>query len=350
MKDWRGQWSGGAASFEYRSRLRIGRLPLVHVVRGIDPTTGRRPPAVGVIAVGQIAIGIVAVGQVALGAISVGQAAIGLGWGIGQAACGLLAAGQIAAGMLGAVGQIALGPRALGMVNFSGAWVSIGWLLGGACLLAGIARRRRRLAPLLAQPWPSTIRAVGNVGEVGNVDNVDRTTEDARSRRRAGHLDRSPARPAVGLALRLLAHRRGEPGGAAPRARRRRGDDRRRDGRRARRSRRPGPLHPQRQLPRDRRARLGAAPRDVARRRGRGSRRRAGHAGPRSRRRWRSPRWRLAALRRACRPAARSSPHETRWPSPPSSVSPPRSPGRRWPAASSPSLPRSFRDPRRRGG
>ena len=150
----------GAASFEYRSRLRIGRLPLVHVVRGIDPTTGRRPPAVGVIAVGQIAIGIVAVGQVALGAISVGQAAIGLGWGIGQAACGLLAAGQVAAGLLGAVGQIALGPRALGMVNFPGAWVAIGWLLGGGCLLAGVARRRRRLAPLLSQPWPSAIRSV----------------------------------------------------------------------------------------------------------------------------------------------------------------------------------------------
>jgi len=135
----------------------------VHVVRGIDPTTGRRPPAVGVIAVGQIAVGLVAVGQVALGAISIGQTAIGLGWGIGQAACGLLAAGQVAAGLLGAVGQIALGPRALGMVNFPGAWVAIGWLLGGACLMAGIARRRRRLAPLLSQPWPSEIRSLGEL-------------------------------------------------------------------------------------------------------------------------------------------------------------------------------------------
>jgi len=156
---------GGAASFEYRSRLRIGRLPLVHVVRGIDPTTGRRPPAVGVIAVGQIAVGIVAVGQVALGAISIGQAAIGLGWGIGQAACGLLAAGQVAAGLLGAIGQIALGPRALGMVTFPGAWVALGWLVGGACLLAGIARRRRRLAPLLSPPWPSAIRSVTELAE-----------------------------------------------------------------------------------------------------------------------------------------------------------------------------------------
>ncbi|HTB57010.1 MAG TPA: hypothetical protein VLC06_04010 [Polyangia bacterium] len=155
----------GAASFEYRSRLRIGRLPLVHVVRGIDPSTGRRPPAVGVIAIGQIAVGIVAVGQVALGAISVGQAAIGLGWGIGQAACGLLAAGQVAAGLLGALGQIALGPRALGMVSSPGAWVAIGWLLGGACLLAGIARRRRRLAALLSRPWPTEIRSLGDGAE-----------------------------------------------------------------------------------------------------------------------------------------------------------------------------------------
>jgi hypothetical protein len=157
---------GGAVSFEYRSRLRIGRLPLVHVVRGIDPSTGRRPPAVGVIAVGQIAVGMIAVGQVALGAISIGQAAIGLGWGIGQAACGLLAAGQVAAGLLGALGQVALGPHALGMVSFPGAWVAIGWLLGGACLLAGIARRRRRLAPLLSRPWPSEVRSVGNAGNV----------------------------------------------------------------------------------------------------------------------------------------------------------------------------------------
>jgi hypothetical protein len=149
-----------SASFEYRSRLRIGRLPLLHVVRGIDPSTGRRPPAVGVIAVGQIAIGVVAVGQVALGAISVGQAAIGLGWVIGQAACGLLAAGQVAAGLLGAVGQVALGPRAVGMIHLGGAWVALGWLIGGACVLAAIARRRRRLAPLLAAPWPREIRSV----------------------------------------------------------------------------------------------------------------------------------------------------------------------------------------------
>jgi hypothetical protein len=154
------------ASFEYRSRLRIGRLPLVHVVRGIDPSTGRRPPAVGVIAVGQVAVGVIAVGQVALGAISVGQAAIGLGWGIGQAACGLLAAGQVAAGLLGALGQVALGPRAIGMVHVDGVfWVALGWAVAGVCLLAAVARRRRRLAALLAWPGAATIQTVRDGGD-----------------------------------------------------------------------------------------------------------------------------------------------------------------------------------------
>ena len=156
--------SGEALSFEYRSRLRIGRLPLLHVVRGIDPSTGRRPPAVGVIAVGQIAVGVIAVGQVALGAISVGQAAIGLGWGIGQAACGLLAAGQVAAGLLGSVGQVALGPHGVGMVHADGAWVTLGWLTGGLCLLAAIARRRRRLGTLLTWPSAATIRSLQEAG------------------------------------------------------------------------------------------------------------------------------------------------------------------------------------------
>src|SRR6185312_154826 len=106
-------------AFEYRSRLKIGRLPLVHVVSGIDPSTGRRPPAVGVVAVGQVAIGVVAIGQVAIGAISIGQAAIALGWGVGQLAWGMLAAGQVAAGLLGSVGQVAFGPGAIGMVHAS---------------------------------------------------------------------------------------------------------------------------------------------------------------------------------------------------------------------------------------
>jgi hypothetical protein len=121
----------------------------VHVVRGIDPSSGRRPPAIGVVAVGQVAVGLVAIGQVAFGLVSIGQASIGLGWGIGQLAFGLLAAGQVAAGVLGSVGQVACGPHALAMVHADGAWVALGWLVGGLWLAATFSRRRRRLAPLI---------------------------------------------------------------------------------------------------------------------------------------------------------------------------------------------------------
>lgn len=162
--------SSSSPAFEYRSRLRIGRLPLVHVVRGIDPSTGRRPAAIGVFAVGQVAVGVVAIGQVAIGAISIGQAAIALGWGVGQLAWGLLAAGQVAAGLLGSIGQVALGPGAIGMVHASGAWVAVGWLLAGMALAVAVARRRHRLAPLLDQPHALPIRSVEAVaGETAHV-------------------------------------------------------------------------------------------------------------------------------------------------------------------------------------
>jgi hypothetical protein len=148
------------SSFEYRSRLKVFGLPLVHIVRGIDPSSGRRPTAVGIIAIGQVAVGVVAIGQVAIGGISVGQAAIGLGWGVGQLAFGLLAAGQVAAGFLGAAGQLAVAPHAVGMVTGTGLFVAAGWLMTGILLAAAAARRRRRLAPLLDTPLPTRIASV----------------------------------------------------------------------------------------------------------------------------------------------------------------------------------------------
>jgi hypothetical protein len=148
------------SSFEYRSRLKVFGLPLVHIVRGIDPSSGRRPTAVGIIAIGQVAVGLVAIGQVAVGGISLGQASIGLGWGIGQLAFGLLAAGQVAAGLIGAAGQLAVAPHALGMVTDTGMFVAAGWLVTGILLAVAAARRRRRLGPLLDAPSPTSIAAV----------------------------------------------------------------------------------------------------------------------------------------------------------------------------------------------
>jgi hypothetical protein len=139
------------SSYEYRSRLKIGSLPLVHIVRGVDPSTGSRPPAIGVIAIGQVAMGVVAVGQLAIGGIAIGQAALGLGWGVGQLATGILAVGQVAAGAVGAVGQVALGPQPLGLIEEGGPWAAIAWLVGGLVLALCMWRRLRTLGPLLSR-------------------------------------------------------------------------------------------------------------------------------------------------------------------------------------------------------
>src|SRR5215467_5491237 len=129
------------STYEYRSRLRIGSLPLIHIVRGVDPSTGARPPAIGIIAIGQLAVG----------GIAIGQAALGLGWGIGQLATGLLAAGQVAAGAIGSVGQVALGPQPLGLIEESGPWAAMAWLAGGMILALCVLRRLRTLGPLVSR-------------------------------------------------------------------------------------------------------------------------------------------------------------------------------------------------------
>jgi hypothetical protein len=140
-----------SSTFEYRSRLRVGSLPLIHIVRGVDPSTGARPPAIGIIAIGQVAMGVVAIGQLAVGGIAVGQAALGLGWGIGQLATGILAAGQVAAGAIGSVGQVALGPQPLGLIEETGPWAAIAWLIGGLVLATFVLRRLRTLGPLVSR-------------------------------------------------------------------------------------------------------------------------------------------------------------------------------------------------------
>ena len=138
------------STYEYRSRLRVGSLPLVHIVRGVDPSTGARPPAIGIIAIGQVAMGVVAIGQLAVGGIAIGQAALGLGWGVGQLATGILAAGQVAAGALGSVGQVALGPQPLGLIEEGGPWAAVAWLVGGLTLALCVWRRLYTLGPLLS--------------------------------------------------------------------------------------------------------------------------------------------------------------------------------------------------------
>lgn len=90
---------------EYRSRLELFGLPVLHIVTGslIDRATGRLRIAKGIIAVGPVAVGGFAMGGVSFGV-----------WGLGGVALGLIATGGLAIGALLAMGGLAIGTIALG--------------------------------------------------------------------------------------------------------------------------------------------------------------------------------------------------------------------------------------------
>lgn len=126
--------------FEYRSAWTFLGLPLIHVRLGHGVGFKSRP-AVGWIAVGDLAVGIIlSCGGVAVGGISMGGAAVGLvsmgGAGLGVLSMAGLAMGYWAAGGV-AVGYLAIGGCALG---WQGALGGLAWAhefaLGGAAVAA----------------------------------------------------------------------------------------------------------------------------------------------------------------------------------------------------------------------
>src|SRR5260370_30830459 len=100
--------------YEYRSKTTVFGWPLVHIATGIDPMTGRKRIAKGIIAVGDMAIGVLAFGGASIGVFSIGGAAIGL-FSFGGLAIGLL----IALGG-GAIGTLAVGGGAIGFIAVGG--------------------------------------------------------------------------------------------------------------------------------------------------------------------------------------------------------------------------------------
>ncbi len=100
--------------YEYRSKTTLFGLPLVHIATGMDPRTGRKRIAKGIIAIGDVAVGMLAIGGCAFGGIAIGGAAIGL-----------ITLGGVSIGLLfalggGAIGTIAVGGAAIGVVAFGG--------------------------------------------------------------------------------------------------------------------------------------------------------------------------------------------------------------------------------------
>ncbi|MGA2141114.1 MAG: hypothetical protein ABSG94_01730 [Brevinematales bacterium] len=93
---------------EYRSKINIFGLPLVHIKYSTRLSRSWKPGiARGIVAIGNIASGIIAIGGISIGIIAIGGISGGV-LAIGGLAAGLMAAGGISAGFY-AVGGIAIG-------------------------------------------------------------------------------------------------------------------------------------------------------------------------------------------------------------------------------------------------
>ncbi len=116
----------GKIHFEYVSRKRVGKLPLVHINIGLGIYRAK-----GVIAIGNIATGILSLGFLSIGVLSFGLLALGL-MAFGAFSIGLLVgAGSIAAGFF------AFGGVAVGVMSFGG--VAIGYISVGGCAIGQYA-------------------------------------------------------------------------------------------------------------------------------------------------------------------------------------------------------------------
>jgi hypothetical protein len=119
-----GESSAPARGRNYRSRQTLLGLPLIHVVWGIDPATGRPRVAKGILAVGPVAIGVLPVGLSAWGLCPCGLVAGGFWatglfavgfWAVGLAAAGFQAVGLLALASWHTVGLVAAGPSPIGL-------------------------------------------------------------------------------------------------------------------------------------------------------------------------------------------------------------------------------------------
>lgn len=112
------RWVAVERGREYRSEASLFGWPLLHIAHGVDPRTGRRRVAKGIIAIGDTAIGVVALGGTAWGGLAMGGVATGV------VACGGFAAGGVAFGGL-ALAFLALGGFALGLVAIGGMAIGV---------------------------------------------------------------------------------------------------------------------------------------------------------------------------------------------------------------------------------
>ncbi len=104
-------------SYEYRSQATLFGWPLLHVAMGVDPATGRKRNAKGIIALGCRPRGVIAFGDVAVGVIACGIFGYGV-VSISVVGVGVFALGSVAVGLWLAMGGVAMAPIAIGGAVF----------------------------------------------------------------------------------------------------------------------------------------------------------------------------------------------------------------------------------------
>lgn len=147
--------------FEYKSKRMLCGLPLLHIVGGRDPVTGKIRTAHGFFAIGDKARGVFALGGIAHGYFACGGIATGLVT-FGGLSLGLISIGGFALGLLLAcgglsIGTLAMGGLALGYHGCGGvvmAWHGIGGLVvahqghGGTVHAAEVVKNAQFMPPL----------------------------------------------------------------------------------------------------------------------------------------------------------------------------------------------------------
>lgn len=115
---------------EYRSKLNIFGLPLVHIAYGVDLKTGKLRVAKGIIAIGNIAIGLLAIGGLSIGGFTVGGLALGIIALAGMSFGALVAVGGLAVSIYLAAGGMAIA----GEIALGGIAISLNYAFGGLAI------------------------------------------------------------------------------------------------------------------------------------------------------------------------------------------------------------------------
>lgn len=125
-------FSGSQFHCEYKSRLTVRGIPLVHINYGFGDYRARGVVAIGNISSGFLSIGILAKGIISVGIVSLGLLAIGI-LSLAAFAVGCVAAGIISIAGI-ALGVMTLGGLALGMVSIGGCAVATHVSVGGVAI------------------------------------------------------------------------------------------------------------------------------------------------------------------------------------------------------------------------